>query len=137
MSLAGGSGPLEQGTGEAKNWDKFKIWPEKQGKKIHWGLYNIKNDNTCSEDCSALIFGVKKNHREVLLCDTIVPVCFPASLLLAIARDRMQGEMDYWSWSGTAIPISPLKQNLAEQQFWVWPKTPHGSIELYQLLGGF
>lgn len=43
MSLAGGSSPLEQGTGEGNNWDKFKIWAEKhKEKKIHWGLYDIK-----------------------------------------------------------------------------------------------
>lgn len=33
MSLAGGSSPLEQGTGEGNNWDKFKIWAETHKEK--------------------------------------------------------------------------------------------------------
>lgn len=65
MSLAGGSSHLEQGTGEANNWDKFKIWLEKHKvKKNPLRIIWYKDDNTASEDCSALIFGVKKNITE-------------------------------------------------------------------------
>lgn len=41
MSLTGGNSPLEQGTGEANNWDKFKIWPEKHKEKQSIEDYRI------------------------------------------------------------------------------------------------
>lgn len=139
MSLAGGSSPLEWGTGEAKIEMSSEFDQKNTRKKNPLRIIWYEDDNTGSEDCSALIFGVKKNTTEKYYYVTLLLLyaAFPASLLLATARDRMQGEMDYWSWSGTAIPISALKQNLTKQQFWVWLKTLHGSIEHHQLLGEF
>lgn len=53
-----------------------------------------------------------KYHRG-LVRDSLVPACFPTCLLLATARDRIQGEMSYWSFSGTAILSSAVQCNLA------------------------
>lgn len=64
MSLAGGSSPLEWGTGKAKIEMSSEFDQKNTRKKNPLRIIWYKDDNTGSEDCSALIFGVKKNTTE-------------------------------------------------------------------------
>lgn len=84
-----------------------------QGRKVHWGPFDIKTTTMAQKSAEHCFWRLGKYHREVLLHDSFVPVHFPTCLVLATVRDRIQGKMDYWSLSDTAFPISALKQNLA------------------------